>query len=121
MADWFAYETRNDAEVALCHSLNGLRGQVPGSFACCELSPAGLVAYRNTDRPLWLGHGDGFYVCASTHDALSRCGVKDVRQATPGKVYDVMSDGIVAQPFGWTPTREDQQTAPHYNPLSCLA
>lgn len=119
MADWFDYQTRNDAEIALCHTLHGLRGEVPGSFACCELSPAGLVAYRNEDRPLWLGSGKDFHVCASTQDALKRCNIKS-HLSTPGKVYDIDSNGIVTRPIGYKHVaRHDLQTDPSYNTISC--
>lgn len=94
-AELFDYRTGNDAEVALMYALNGMRGQMPGSFAICELDEAGLLCYRNTDRPLWWGRGEDFAVVCSTRDALTRCRVKDPKQLPPGKVYDLFPNGIV--------------------------
>lgn len=119
MADWFDYKTRNDTEIALCHTLHGMRGQVPGSFACCELSPAGLVAYRNADRPLWLGRGTDCWVCASTQDALKRCGLTEIRPTTVGRIYDIDHNGIVAHPIGGVQRGPDHQTAAEYGDLHC--
>lgn len=94
-AGLFDYRTGNDAEIALLYALNGQRGMMPGSFAICELDDAGLICYRNTDRPLWWGHGEDYTVACSTRDALLRCKVRDPRQLPAGKVYDLFTNGIV--------------------------
>lgn len=94
-ADIMEYETGNDAEIALMYALSEMRGQLPGSFACCELADGEVLCYRNTDRPLWWGHGRDYTIVASTKDALLRSKVSNIKNLLPGRVYDVFPNGLV--------------------------
>lgn len=91
------YVTGNDAEVALRYAEAGLRGDMAGSWAICELEAEGnLHVYRNGFRPLWWGLGDDFVVASSTADSLLRCGVTRIEQVSPGCVFKLEDNYTVS-------------------------
>lgn len=82
------YKTGNDVEIALRYAKEGMRGEMPGSFAVLELWRDGRVfAYRNGDRPLYTAYTKGGTIFASTRDILERNGVYAVEMLRPGVVF----------------------------------
>lgn len=90
MAELEPYKSTNDVEVALRYAKEGMRGEMPGSFAVLELWADGrMYAYRNGDRPLYLSvDASGGTFFASTKDILMRCGMRNIEMLTPGNVYN---------------------------------
>ena len=88
------YTTRNDTEIALHYALMGKRGDFHGSYAIAELDENVLLCYRNGYRPLWFGKGDDYMICASTRDALERCGVPFFRPLAAGNMIDLIHVGL---------------------------
>ena len=92
----------NDSELILkciekgeCHPLVKFKG----SMAVCVLTPEGVFAFRNHERPLWFSHEENGVVFASTKDILYRSGFKDPQRCEMFTEYYVSKGDIVRKPY----------------------
>lgn len=125
-AELWDYTTGNDVEVALQYAKEGIRGHMPGSFACLELCADGqMYAYRNPYRPLYWAYGpSGGLFFASTQDILRRgLGVEFPVLLEPGVLYTPTPDGHIdvvdSSLFPVAPEKQTMVYAPELLPYKC--
>lgn len=96
-------KTANDSELILkCIEKNDIHPLVKfkGSMAVCVLTPDGVFAFRNHERPLWFCQEENGVVFASTRDILLRSGFEYPQRCEMFCEYYVLKEGtIVRKPY----------------------
>ena len=94
--------TNNDSELILkciekgeCHPLIKFKG----SMAVCVLTPEGVAAFRNHERPLWFSLEENGVVFASTRDILFRSGFEYPQRCEMFTEYTVDEGVLIRRPY----------------------
>ncbi len=94
--------TANDSELILkclekgeCHPLVKFKG----SMAVCILTPEGVLAFRNHERPLWFNQEENGVVFASTRDILFRSGFEHPQRCEMFCEYLVDDGMLIRNPY----------------------
>jgi len=94
--------TNNDSELILkCSEKGDIHPLVKfkGSMAVCILTPDGVFAFRNHERPLWFVNEDNGVVFASTQDILLRSGFQDPQKCDMFTEYYVQKGDLIRKPY----------------------